>query len=135
MNLEVGFGNPDYNAAPRLHLSQPAASRQIQALEAEPSVPLFDRIGHRMRLTAEGEEVVRRARRLLQEAESLRDRTKALKSGVTGTLRVGCSPQHFETVLARFVSGFRRRHPGIEVQFVEDGGARINTRLDRARFN
>jgi LysR family transcriptional regulator, cyn operon transcriptional activator len=68
---------------------------------------------------------------LLQEAESLRDRTKALKSGVTGTLRVGCSPQHIETVLAPFVSGFRRRHPGIEVHFVEDGGARINTRLEQ----
>ena len=108
----------------RLHLSQPAASRQIQALEAELGVPLFDRVGRRLRLTAEGEEIVRRGRRLLQEADSLRDRANAMKSGLTGTLRVGGSPQSIETVLAPFVRHFRRRHPSIEVNFVEDGGCR-----------
>jgi DNA-binding transcriptional LysR family regulator len=117
-------------AAGRLHLSQPAASRQIQALEAEFGVLLFDRIGRRLQLTAEGEDIVRRGRRLLQEADSLRDRADALKGGLTGTLRVGGSPQHIETVLAPFVTRFRRRHPGIEVHFVEDGGARINGRLE-----
>jgi LysR family cyn operon transcriptional activator len=117
------------HAAGQLHLSQPAASRQIQALEAELGVLLFDRIGRRLQLTSEGEDIVRRGRRLLQEADSLRDRADALKSGLTGTLRVGGSPQHIETVLAPFVGRFRRRHPGIEVHFVEDGGARINDRL------
>lgn len=117
------------NAAGRLHLSQPAASRQIQALEAELGVPLFDRIGRRLQLTSEGEDIVRRGRRLLQEADALRDRAHALKGGLTGTLRVGGSPQHIETVLAPFVTLFRRNHPSIEVHFVEDGGARIGDRL------
>jgi LysR family cyn operon transcriptional activator len=117
------------SAAGRLHLSQPAASRQIQALEAELGVLLFDRIGRRLQLTSEGEDIVRRGRRLLQEADSLRDRADALKGGLTGTLRVGGSPQHIETVLAPFVTRFRRKHPGIEVHFVEDGGARISDRL------
>jgi DNA-binding transcriptional LysR family regulator len=117
-------------AAGRLHLSQPAASRQIQALEAEFGVRLFDRVGRRLQLTADGEDIVRRSRRLLQEADSLRDHADALKSGVMGTLRVGASPQNIETVLATFVARFRRRHPGIEVHFVEDGGARVNSRLE-----
>jgi LysR family cyn operon transcriptional activator len=117
------------SAAGRLHLSQPAASRQIQALEAELGVLLFDRIGRRLLLTSEGEHIVRRGRRLLQEADSLRDRADALKGGLTGTLRVGASPQNIETVLAPFVTRFRRKHPGIEVHFVEDGGARISDRL------
>jgi DNA-binding transcriptional LysR family regulator len=118
-------------AAGRLHLSQPAATRQIQALEAEFGVLLFDRIGRRLHLTPEGEDIVRRGRRLLQEADALRDRVKALKGGLTGTLRIGGSPQHIETVLAPFVGRFRRRHPGVEVHFVEDGGARINGRLEQ----
>jgi hypothetical protein len=117
------------SAAGRLHLSQPAASRQIQALEAELGVLLFDRIGRRLQLTSEGEDIVRRGRRLLQEADSLRDRADALKGGLTGTLRVGASPQNIETVLAPFVTRFRSKHPGIEVHFVEDGGARISDRL------
>jgi DNA-binding MarR family transcriptional regulator len=98
-------------AAGRLHLSQPAASRQIRALEAELGVLLFDRIGRRLQLTSEGEDIVRRGRRLLQEADSLRDRADALKGGLTGTLRVGASPQNIETVLAPFVTRFRSKHP------------------------
>jgi len=117
------------SASGRLHLSQPAASRQIQALEAELGVLLFDRIGRRLQLTSEGEDIVRRGRHLLQEADSLRDRADALKGGLTGTLRVGASPQNIETVLAPFVARFRSKHPGIEVHFVEDGGARISDRL------
>jgi DNA-binding transcriptional LysR family regulator len=117
------------SAAGRLHLSQPAASRQIQALEAELGVLLFDRVGRRLQLTSEGEDIVRRGRHLLQEADSLRDRADALKGGLTGMLRVGASPQNIETVLAPFVARFRSKHPGIEVHFVEDGGARISDRL------
>jgi DNA-binding transcriptional LysR family regulator len=44
-------------AAARLHLSQPATSRQIAALEADLGVPLFDRIGRRVQLTSEGEDL------------------------------------------------------------------------------
>ena len=119
-------------AAGRLNLSQPAASRQIQALETELGVRLFDRSGRQLQLTSDGEDIVRRARRLLHEAESLRDRAQALKGGQTGTLRVGASPQNIELVLAPFVPGFKKRHPGIEVHFVEGGGAQINERLERA---
>ena len=47
-------------AAERVHLSQPALSRQIHALEDELGVPLFDRIGRRVQLTSEGEDLLRR---------------------------------------------------------------------------
>lgn len=57
-------------AATRLHLSQPALSRQIQALEADLGVALFDRIGRRVQLTSQGEDLLLRSRRLLAEAES-----------------------------------------------------------------
>jgi DNA-binding transcriptional LysR family regulator len=57
-----------------LHLSQPALSRQINALEADLGVPLFDRVGRRPQLTSQGEDLLRRSRRVLAEAESLVDR-------------------------------------------------------------
>jgi DNA-binding transcriptional LysR family regulator len=118
-------------AESRLHLSQPAASRQIQALEAELGLLLFDRIGRSIQLTSEGEDLLRRGRRLLQEAESFTERAQALKGGQAGTLRVGGSTQHIETVLADFLPHYRSRHPSIDVDLVEDGGARVPQHLER----
>src|SRR6266567_815791 len=112
----------------RLHLSQPAASRQIQALEAELGIPLFDRVGRRVKLTSEGEDLLRRSRRLLQDAESFGERARALRTGKAGALRVGASTQHMETVLADFLPAYRRRHPSVEIDLIEDGGARVPPR-------
>ena len=118
-------------AALRLHLSQPALSRQIHALEAELGVRLFDRVGRRVQLTSEGEDLLRGSRRLLAEAESLGERARSLKAGKTGILRVGATPQVIENLVAGFLMQYRRRHPGVEVHLVEDGGARLHERLDR----
>jgi LysR family cyn operon transcriptional activator len=116
-------------AASKLHLSQSAASRQIQALEADLRVMLFDRIGRRVHLTSEGEDLLRRSRHLLAEANSLVERARALEKGETGILRVGATPQVIEHTLAPFLGAYRRRHPGIEVQLIEDGGNRLPGRL------
>lgn len=118
-----------HRAAARVNLSQPAASRQIRALEIELGVPLFDRIGRRVQLTSEGEDLLRRSRRLLSEVDSLVERAGALKKGETGILRIGATPQVIENTLAPFLDRYRQRHPGIEVQLIEDGGARLASRL------
>lgn len=122
-----GFGR----AAARLNVSQPALSRQIRALESTLDVQLFDRIGRRVQLTSEGEDLLRRTRQLLTDVESLGERARALKSGQTGVLRMGATPQAMETVLAGFLPRYRQRHPGVEVHLVEDGGARLATHLER----
>ena len=59
-------------AAARLNLSQPAASRQMQVLEATLGVTLFVRIGRRVQLTSDGEDLLWHSRRVLAEAQSLR---------------------------------------------------------------
>jgi len=122
-------------AAQRLNLSQPAASRQIQALEADLGVLLFDRIGRRMRLTSEAEDLVPRARRLLAEAQSLRERARALQAGETGQIRIGATPPMIEWVLAGFLATYRRRQPQIDVSVVEDGGAGLIDRLARGEVH
>lgn len=118
-------------AAARLNLSQPALSRQIQSLESDLDVKLFERIGRRARLTSEGEDLLRRSRRLLTDAESLGERARALRGGQTGVLRVGATPQAIETLLAPFLTRHRRRHPGVEIHLIEDGGVRLPVRLER----
>jgi len=118
-------------AADCVHLSQPALSRQIHALEAELGVPLFDRSGHRVRLTAEGEDLLRHCRRVLTEIESLGGRARTLKSGQTGVLRVGATPAAIESFLADFIKPYRSRHPGVDVKLVEEGGARLPERIQQ----
>jgi LysR family cyn operon transcriptional activator len=118
-------------AAARLNVSQPALSRQIHALEAELGVPLFDRIGRGVQLTLQGEDLLRRSRALLAEADSLGERARALKSGYTGTLRVGATPQMIESVLADFLTIYQRHHPDVQVHLVEAGGAMLPSRLER----
>jgi LysR family cyn operon transcriptional activator len=119
-----------HRAVARLHLSQPAASRQISALEAALGVPLFDRIGRHLRLTAEGEGLLRLSRRLLEDVETFNARAAALKKGEAGILRVAATPQVIENTLANFLGRYRRRYPGIEVQLVEEGGVAMPRRLE-----
>jgi LysR family cyn operon transcriptional activator len=54
-----------------------------------------------------------------------------LKTGETGILRVGATPQVIENLLAGFLIHYRQRHPGVEVHFVEDGGVRLHGPLER----
>jgi DNA-binding transcriptional LysR family regulator len=118
-------------AGGKLNLTQPAASRQILALEAELGVALFDRIGRRIQLTSEGEDLLQRSRRLLEDAQSLGERAHALKAGQTGILRVGAPTQVIENFLAPFVMHYQRRHPGIEIHLLEAAADRLQTHLDR----
>jgi DNA-binding transcriptional LysR family regulator len=116
-------------AAARLNLTQSAASRQIQALEDELGLRLFARIGRSARLTSEGEDLLIRSRQLLFDADALGQRASALKTGDVGVLRVGATPQVIESLLADFLSRYRKRHAGVEVHLVEDGGSRLPGRL------
>ena len=99
-------------AANRMNLSQPALSRQIRALETELGVPLFDRLGRRVRLTSEGEDLLRRGRRLLTEADSLGERARLLKAGETGILRVGAHATGYREHAGEFSDPVPAPSPG-----------------------
>lgn len=118
-------------AAARLNLSQPALSRRIHALEQELGIRLFDRAGRNVRLTGHGADLLVRCRRVLADMEAMRERARTLKDGHAGVLRIGATPQMTEGLLADFLPSYRRRHPGVDVHLVEDGGASLPNRLER----
>src|SRR6187401_1920306 len=118
-------------AGARLNLTQSAASRQIQALENEFGLRLFARIGRNVQLTPAGEDLLVPSRRLLFDADAIGQRASALKTGNVGVLRIGATPQVIENLLADFLSRHRKRHAGVEVHPVEDGGSRLASHLDR----
>ena len=109
-------------AARRLNVTQPALSRQIQDLERDLACRLFDRIGRRIVLTRDGDEILERTRRLLADAEALRESARALAGGEAGVLRLGTTPQFIEAALPEVLTRYARTYPGIEVKLAEDGG-------------
>jgi LysR family cyn operon transcriptional activator len=118
-------------ACARLNLSQPAASRQIHALEAELGVPLFHRVGRQLQLTSAGEGLLRQSRHLLADADLLIEQARALKEGRAGLLRVSATPQLITALLTSFLPRHRHRHSGIEVQLIERSLAGRGNQLDR----
>src|ERR1700752_1290423 len=93
-------------------------------------ITLFDRIGRRLKLTSEGEGLLRLSRRLLEEVETFLERAKTLKKGETGILRVAATPMVIENTLSHFLCRYRRRYPGVEVQLVEEGAVAMPRRLE-----
>lgn len=107
------------SAAKRLRIAQPALSRQIGAFEQELGLKLFDRIGSRLVLTGEGEQLLAGCRALLNYASSLGERAQLLRRGDTGVLKVAASPQIIESVLADFLHQYARQYPNVEVKLIE----------------
>jgi LysR family cyn operon transcriptional activator len=122
-------------ACARLNLSQPAASRQIDALETELGVALFEHVGRRLRLTAEGELLVQRSRQLLSEADTLAEYARALKKGETGIVRLAATPQMIAGLLVPFLPGHRKRHPDVDILLIEGSAARQHSRLERGEVH
>ena len=104
-------------AANELHYAQSSISAQVQALEEELGVQLFDRLGRRILLTEAGG-------RLLQYAEKILDLTDQVPSGVVGAreLRGTLTIKVPETIgvhrLPPVISRFRSRYPKVRLRFV-----------------
>ena len=106
-------------AAARLHIAQPALSRQISDLEQELGLKLFDRLGRRLVLTGEGEQLLGDCRGLLNCASSIGERAQQLRRGDAGILKVAASPQFIEGTLSGFLDRFTQRYPNVQVKVIE----------------
>lgn len=118
-------------AALRLRIAQPALSRQIIDLEQELGLRLFDRVGRRLLLTGEGEQLLAGCRVLLNYASAVTEQAQLLKQGDAGVLKIAGSPQHIESVLSRFLHRYAERFPKVEVRIAEGTGSEILTLLER----
>ena len=101
-------------AAEELHLTQPAVSMQVQALEDQAGLPLTEQAGKKVRLTAAGEELARQARRIAEQLREAGEALAALKGVEAGRLKIGVvsTAKYFAPSL---LAEFRRRHPGVEL--------------------
>jgi DNA-binding transcriptional LysR family regulator len=99
-------------AADRLHVAQPALSRQIQDLEREIGFLLFDRLPRGVRLSAAGKLFLTDARRILQDVDEAKRRAERIALGKAGTLRIGIATAiAWHGTVVDAVRGFRLRPP------------------------
>lgn len=103
-------------AAKALYLTQPALTRSIQGLEDELGGRLFDRLGRRIALTPFGQEVLQRARRLVADAEALKQTGKGLHAGLIGTLRIGLSSGPGALLSTPLMLHMAEHHPKLQLQ-------------------
>jgi DNA-binding transcriptional LysR family regulator len=106
-------------AAKRLHVTQPALSRQIAVLEAELGVALFDRIRKRIHLTDAGRFFLPKARQIVCDAETGAQQLREQFGNARRTLRLGFLTPFLDDLVAPAVREFRQRHPKAQVSLFE----------------
>jgi DNA-binding transcriptional LysR family regulator len=102
-------------AAERLHLSQPAISKRIAALEDALGNRLFDRIGRRIDLTDAGRTLLPHARRVLSEMEDGRRALSHLTGTVSGRLSIGTSHHIGLHRLPDVLRAYTQAHPDVDL--------------------
>lgn len=100
-------------AARQCAVSQPALSKQVREVELLLGVDLFERTRPRVVVTAAGEEIVRRARRLLAEARELVNAAGAYAASPRGTIRLGVIPTIAPYGLPGLLAKLRRLFPDV----------------------
>jgi DNA-binding transcriptional LysR family regulator len=99
-----------------LHVSQPAVSGQIKALEQEFGVRLFDRSPTGMVLTVAGRDLLPIAEQVLASAEELKRAAQRLSGAVIGTLRIGTVSNPDSIRLGELLAATVDRHPRLELE-------------------
>lgn len=118
-------------AAALLNIVQPAVSRQIQQLEEDVGVELFERGRHGMELTDAGTVLVEYARRILNEMERARAEILPARRGeVGGVVTVGLLPSTCGLLASPLVAAVSSRYPGIKVRISTSHGGTLQTWLE-----
>jgi DNA-binding transcriptional LysR family regulator len=113
--LEVAETRSFSKAGIRLHLSQPAISKRIAALEMVLGTPLFDRVGRQIGLTDAGHTLLPYAREVLQQIEDGRRALSQLSGAVSGRLMIGTSHHIGLHRLPPVLRNFTQTYPDVDL--------------------
>lgn len=120
-------------AARRMHLTQPALSRQIKALEEELGVELFTRGAHSVALTPAGRVLAEEGKKLLERAERVVKRVRAEADGEP--LRIGYAPSLAGPLLGVALERFSQLHPRVRVQLFDCSSAEMREGLAQGKLD
>jgi DNA-binding transcriptional LysR family regulator len=108
-----------HRAAKQLHITQPALSRQIRALETELGVLLLQRTQRQVQLTLAGEIFLTEAKAILQRTEQAVKLTQRAARGEVGQLKIGFVAPALRGILPSIIRAFRDRYPDVQLLLSE----------------
>ncbi len=106
-------------AAEKTFVTQPTLSMQIQKLEEELDILIFDRSTKPLRLTDIGTIIIEQARNIVNEAERMQDIVDQQKGFIGGEFKLGIIPTVMPTLLPMFLKAFTKRYPKVKLKIEE----------------
>ncbi len=117
-------------AAEKCFVTQPTLSTQIQKLEDELDVQIFDRSKKPIELTDVGRKIVQQAKNIVDESDRIQDIVDQQKGFVGGEFRIGIIPTIMPTLLPMFLKNFIKKYPKVKLKIEEHTTEEIITRIN-----
>ena len=125
-----------FSRAPeQCNVSQPTLSAQIKKLEQTLQTPIFERSNKKVMVTETGAEIIKAARRLLHEAETIREIGRLAQDPRSGTFRLGAFPTLSTYIFPQLVPLVKEALPKLRLILVEDKTAALIKRLKRGELD
>lgn len=121
-------------AAERVNLTVSSLSKRLAELEVSLGQPLFDRSGHKARLTEAAERLLPHAIALLQQAQALKEIVLA-NAGLQGRCRIGSGELASITWLSAWVHQVQTQHPALVISVLTDIGQALTERLEKGELD
>ena len=121
-------------SARKLHVSQPALSRELKAFESRLGVTLFERHAKGMRLTQAGEELNRYAVRLFELERTAESAMREIAGALRGRLTLGASNTIGTYVLPAVLAVYRRQRPRVQISLFVGNTEQVSQGVDDMRF-
>lgn len=116
-------------AAEKSFVTQPTLSMQIQKVEDELDVIIFDRTKKPIQITPVGEKIVNQAKNIVHEATRMKDIVEQQKGFIGGEFRLGIIPTVMPTLLPMFLANFIKKYPKVKLVIEELSTVEIIARL------
>ena len=116
-------------AAQKVFVTQPTLSMQIQKLEEELEVQIFDRTKKPIELTEVGKKIVTQARNIVNESDRIQDIVHQQKGFIGGEFKLGIIPTIMPTLLPMFLTNFIKKYPKVKLKIEELNTEAIIERL------
>ena len=122
-------------AAEKCFVTQPTLSMQIQKLEDELEILIFDRSKKPIKLTEIGEKIVIQAKNIVNEAGRIQDIVEQQKGFIGGEFKVGIIPTIMPTLLPMFLNNFIKKYPKVNLILEEQTTEEIIKKLNNGHLD